>query len=216
MSQALLVILPTFVPDFRRAIGVNLALAADAFVQGVPVGLLLGALRLPLDPEGGAGRCARRWRHAGARVADAAVGLMRAAPTFVVMYVLLEALPAAYAPHAAQAVAGALAIYAAAYVADNLLASLSDARAGARAGALPFAMGLLRLYFVMVLASGFGAAVGVTEATALTLRTLQALPTAADRLCVMAGVVAVFIAMRLLAFAAIACLMTVLRRGDPR
>ncbi len=211
MSQALLDMLPAFASDFRHALGTNLTLAGDALAQGGAAGALLGVLRLP--PGAGAPPPVRVLRRTGARLAGLAVASMRAAPTFVVMYVLLHVLPEDQAPRAAQAVTTALAVYAAAYVSDNLLALLRDRRAGRRSGVLPFAMGVARAYFVMVLSSGFGAAVGVTEATAVTLRALEQLPCASDRLWLMAGVVAVFVALRLLAVRAIAALHAWLRRA---
>ena len=208
MSSALLQLLPPFAGQFRVAFGTNLALAGTALALGLPVGLALGLLRLPAvdsdsDSDSGARR-RPRLRRAAARVATAVVALLRAAPTFVVMYVLLQLLPAQWPLSAPLAVAAALAVYAAAYVADNLLAMVCDQRAGARGGTLLFVMALARAWFVMVLSSGFGAAVGVTEATAVTLRALEQLPTLDDRLALVAVVVGVFVALRQALYAAIA------------
>ncbi len=204
MNEALLQTLPGFAWDFGHALGVNLSLAGNAFAIGLPVGLVLGALRLPPAPPGIGGQFVCGLRSTCARGAGLAVALMRAAPTFVVMYVLLEALPARWALSAPHAVALALAVYASAYVADSVLAALTDRQSTARSSALPFLMGLARVYFVMVLSSGFGAAIGVTEATAVTLRALEQLPTLGDRLALMAGVVSVFVVIRQMVFGAIA------------
>lgn len=192
MTQALLQALPVFVPDFGRALLVNLAIAAQALAIGLPAGLLLGLLCCPAADPG----AAPAWRRLAGHAAAGVVGLLRAAPAFVVMYVLLHALSAGWAVSAQSAVALALAAYAAAYLADHLLATLVDWRAGAHGGALLFVLGVVRVYFVMVLSSGFGAAIGVTEATAVTLRALERLPTFGDRLWLLAGVVLVFIALR--------------------
>ena len=204
MSSALLQLLPPFAGQFRVAFGTNLALAGTALALGLPVGLALGLLRLPAVDSDAGGRRRPRLRRAAARAASAMVALLRAAPTFVVMYVLLQLLPAQWPLSAPLAVAAALAVYAAAYVADNLLAMVCDQRAGARGGTLLFVMALARAWFVMVLSSGFGAAVGVTEATAVTLRALEQLPTLDDRLALVAVVVGVFVALRQALYAAIA------------
>lgn len=192
MTPALEEALMQFVPAFGHALRTNLSLASDALAIGLPAGLVLGWLCLPAAAPA-AGSVPRR---TAARLAGTVVALLRAAPAFVLMHVLLHALPARWAVSPGGAVSLALSAYAAAYVADNLLAALQDRRAGARGGGLLFAMGLARAYFVMVLSSGFGAAVGVTEATAVTLRTLEQLPATADRLWLIGGVVLVFIVLR--------------------
>lgn len=194
MSEELLQTLPVFVPAFVRGLGTNLSLAANALAMGLPAGLLLAALRLPAAAQ----HIAPPWRRLAAGSAGVLVALLRAAPVFVVMHVLLDALPGRWAMSAQGAVALALAAYATAYVADNALAAICDWRAGAGGNALLllFLMGLARVFFVMVLSSGFGAAIGVTEATAATLRTLEQLPAVSDRLWLIGGVVLVFIALR--------------------
>ncbi len=204
MSEALRQALPAFVPAFVQALGTNLSLAAHALAFGLPVGAALAVLRLPAArPPGGV---RGRLRCLGVGAAGAGVALLRSAPTFVVMYFLLNALPARWAVTAPRAVALALAVYAAAYVADNALEAMVDWRAGSRASALLFLMGLVRAYVVMVLSTGFGAAVGVVEATTVTLRALEQLPTMSDRLALTAIVVAVFVAMAQALYAVIGAL----------
>lgn len=192
MNLTLLHTLPTFAPVFFRALGTNLSVAAHALAVGLPIGLLLGVLCLPPATTGAASAT----RRLGASAAGLMVALLRAAPAFVVMYVLLHAAPARWGVSPEGAVALALAAYAAAYVADTFQPAAQDWRAGASAGVQLFLTGLVRCFFVMVLSSGFGAAVGVTEATAVTLKALEHLPGAADRLGLMGCVVLVFIAMR--------------------
>ena len=101
------------------------------------------------------------------------------------------------------AVVLSLALYATAYVSDNALDAMQQWRAGAHGGALLFLMGLVRAFFVMVLSSGFGAAVGVTEATSVTLRAIDSLPELGDRLALMAVVMAIFVAIFQSIYAAI-------------
>ena len=209
MTQALLQTLPEFAFEFGIALGTNLSLAAQALALGLPAGLVLGVLRAPVA-QGTPARTG--WRRLGAAAAGVVVTLLRAAPTFVVMYVLLQALPARWEMSPPRAVAVALSVYAAGYVADSLLAMLADRRAGVHGGTALFLMGLARAYFVMVLSSGFGAAIGVTEATAVTLRALEQLPTLDDRLWLMACVVAAFAAIRHAVYAAIGVAQRMLSR----
>lgn len=218
MSMTLIRFLPDFAPHFLQALGVNLTVAAHAMSVGFPVGVALGVAQLPMqtsmgtaldDRKGGAAAAALL--RVGASLASVVTALLRAAPAFVVMYVLLHAMPSHWGIGPEAAVALALAFYAAAYVADTLQPAVQDWRIGGTAGAQLFITGLVRCFFVMVLSSGFGAAVGVVEATAVTLRALEQLPTTADRLGLMACVVLVFIALR----QAVQAGMAALRRWIP-
>ena len=193
MSSAVLQALPDFVPVFMQALGTNLRLAAQAFALGLPAGIVLALLRRPsVRRRGGA---VGRLNRAGARLATVALALLRSAPAFVVMYFLAHAVPASWAVSPQWAVAGALAAFAAAYTADQWLESLSQWRAGSPA-AVPLLLGALaRAYCVMVLSSGFGAALGVQEATSITLRTMEHLPTLADRLVLLGVVMALYVAL---------------------
>lgn len=179
--------LSRFVPAFFAALGVNFGIALAAVAGGLLCGLPLAAFRLA---DGAAGRLAG-W----------VVAPLRAAPTFVVMFFLLNAAPAHLSLGPWQvsmspwlAVVLALAVYATAYVCDNALDALHHWRAGERGAALLFLMGLVRAFFVMVLSSGFGAAVGVIEATTVTLRALEALDGLGSRLGLMALVMMLFVA----------------------
>lgn len=191
MSGAVLQALPDFVPAFVLALGTNLRLAAQGFALGLPVGMALALLRWPaLQPSQGA------WlMRMGAWFAAGVLALLRSAPAFVVMYFLAHAVPVSWAVSPQWAVAGSLAAFAAAYTADQLLESLVQWRAGARQAAPLLLSALVRAYAVMVLSSGFGAALGVQESTSMTLRTLEQLPTLADRLVLMGVVMAFYIAL---------------------
>jgi ABC-type amino acid transport system permease subunit len=191
MSEALAAVwalLPTFAPAFVAGLAVNVGIAAAAVAGGLLVGLPLALARQ-----------APGWRGRGA---SALVVPLRAAPTFVVMFFMLNALPPTLAlgplaltmtPWAA--VTLALAVYASAYVSDTALVALQQWQQGARGAALLWLMGLLRAFFVMVLSSGFGAAVGVVEATTVTLRALETLPTLGGKLLLMGMVVGSFVAL---------------------
>ncbi len=193
--------LPGFVLRFAAALGVNLGIAASALTLGLLLGLPLAAARLA---GGKAGQ--------GSAVL---VAVMRAAPTFVVMFFLVNVLPpqVALGPwhlglDAWWAVVLALAVYTTAYVSDNALDALRQWRAGSHAGALLFLMSLARAFFVVVLSSGFGAAVGVIEATTVTLRELERLPSLGQQGALMALVMLFFV----LVFQCIYALIDALRR----
>lgn len=223
MTMTLIRFLPDFAPEFVQALGVNLTVAAHAMSVGLPLGVVLGVAQLPgrdsmnTGPGPSLGLGVVTWtRRFCAGAAGLMTALLRAAPAFVVMYVLLHAMPTHWGIGPEASVALALAFYAAAYVADTLQPAILDWRLGGMAGAQLFLTGLVRCFFVMVLSSGFGAAVGVVEATAVTLRALEQLPTTADRLGLMGCVVLVFIALRQAVNAGMAALRRWIPARPPR
>ena len=164
-----------FLPAFFKGLGVNFQLAFWVLLGGLPLGLLLAFLRI------GTG-----WT---ARLAGWLVTLLRAVPTFVVMFFLVNVLPGNFSvvgiamtmtPKAA--IVLALIIYMTAYVSDNALDALRQLRTGSTAAALLFLTNLLRAFFVTVLSTSFGAALGVVEAVTVTLRAIEAMPLVSDRL----------------------------------
>jgi His/Glu/Gln/Arg/opine family amino acid ABC transporter permease subunit len=164
-----------FLPAFFKGLAVNFQLSIWALLGGVPIGLGLAFLR------GGTG-----WL---ARLASGFVALLRAIPTFVVMFFLVNVVPGnfsllglAMSMTPMVAIVLALIIYMTAYVADNALDALRQLRAGSRVAALLFLMNLVRAFFVTVLSSSFGAALGVVEAVTVTLRAIEAMPLVSDRL----------------------------------
>lgn len=182
----MIALLADFLPRFFAALAVNFGIATSAVACGLLAGLPLAAARLMPGLAG--------------RSAQGLVALLRAAPTFVVMFFLLNALPRGLHLGPLQlamtpwlSVMLSLAIYATAYVSDNALEAAQQWRKGSRVAALLFPMGLVRAFFVMVLSSGFGAAVGVIEATTVTLRQVEALEDTGQRLLLMATVVAIFV-----------------------
>jgi len=167
--------LPQFLPQFLAGMAVNFEIAALALLIGVGLGLLLAWARI-------AGRTS------GA-VAASIIGLLRAAPTFVVMFFLLNAIPrdaallgVPLAPGGMMAVALSLVPYSAAYIADAGVAAMLQLRAGSQLGALLFLPNVTRAFFVLVMSSGAGAAIGVNEAIAVILRQAELLPTLGERL----------------------------------
>ena len=107
---------PDFLPSFLAGMAVNFEIAAIALALGLVLGGLLALTRA----YGGV---------AGI-TAGSAVGLMRAAPTFVVMFFLLNALPRGARLSGVMIVAISLVPYAAAYVADSGVDALRQLRTG--------------------------------------------------------------------------------------
>ncbi|TAJ32790.1 MAG: hypothetical protein EPO67_09975 [Reyranella sp.] len=164
-----------FVPQFLAGMVVNFEIAAIALLIGLALGGLLGLARLSGGLLGGA--------------ATTLIGLMRAAPTFVVMFFLLNIIPAdatlfglPAAPSPLMTVALSLVPYSASYVADNGVEALKQMRAGSPLGALLFLPNVTRAFFVLVMSSSAGAAIGVTEGIAVILREAEQMPTLGDKL----------------------------------
>lgn len=158
---------------------VNFEIAAIALVLGLALGGLLALARLGGGVPGA--------------VATPAIGLMRAAPTFVVMFFLLNIIPrdatlfgVGVAPSGIMTVALSLVPYSASYVADNGAEALQQFRRGSPLGALLFLPNITRAFFVLVMSSSAGAAIGVTEGIAVILREAALLHGLADKLVLFA------------------------------
>jgi hypothetical protein len=166
-----------FLPAFLAGMSVNFSIAGMALAFGLGLGVLLALARL----QGGV----------AGMVAGAAVALMRAAPTFVVMFFLLNALP-----HdglsGMMIVAISLVPYAAAYVADSGVVALRQYRAGSPLACFLILPNIARAFFVLVMSSSAGAAVGVTEGIAVILREAEKLPAIGDKFVLFAIGVACF------------------------
>jgi His/Glu/Gln/Arg/opine family amino acid ABC transporter permease subunit len=170
-----------FLPEFFFGLVTNFEIAICALAGGLLLGCPLAAVR----QRGGF----------AASVAGGLVAFFRSAPTFVVMFFLVNVVPFDVSWGARKlamtpwlAVVLSLTVYAAAYVSDNLLEAIRQARNGSPVAALLFLMNLVRAFFVMVLSSGFGAALGVVEATTVTLRAIENMPQVGDRLALIAVV----------------------------
>lgn len=168
-----------FIPELLAGMLVNFEIAAIALALGLALGALLASMRLAGGVSGA--------------VATASIGLMRAAPTFVVMFFLLNIIPrnatlfgVGVTPSAMMIVALSLVPYAAAYVADNGAEALKQLRAGSPLGALQLLPNITRAFFVLVMSSSAGAAIGVTEGIAVILREAVLLPALGDKLVLFA------------------------------
>lgn len=172
-----------FMARLLAGMAVNFEIAGIAMGVGLALGLLLALARLgPMLV-----------RHAIIPV----LGLMRAAPTFVVMFFLLNAVP----PDATlfginvvfsgvMIVALSLVPYSATYVADNGVEAIRQWRGGSPLGALQFLPNVTRVFFVLVMASGTGAAIGVSEGIAVILHEAERMSSLPEKLVLFAvGVV---------------------------
>ena len=168
-----------FIPELLAGMVVNFEIAAIALAVGLALGALLALARLGGGVLGA--------------VATSLIGLMRAAPTFVVMFFLLNIIPrdatlfgVGVAPSGIRIVALSLVPYSASYVADNGAEALKQLRAGSPLGALQFLPNVTRAFFVLVMSSSAGAAIGVTEGIAVILREAVLLPSLGDKLVLFA------------------------------
>ena len=165
---------PDFLPLFLAGMLINFEVAGVAIVLGLAFGLLLAFARL----QGGV---------AGAAAASV-IGVMRAAPTFVVMSFLLNVIPrdasqfgVKIALSGLMTVAVSLVPYSAAYVADAGVEALQQLRRGSPLGALLFLPNITRAFFVLVMSSSADAAIGVVEGITVILRQAEQLPALGDR-----------------------------------
>jgi ABC-type arginine transport system permease subunit len=170
---------PDFVPQLLAGMVVNFEIAAIALLIGLAVGGLLTLAKLAGGVRGA--------------VATALIGLMRAAPAFVVMFFLLNIIPADatlfgvhVAPSGIMTVALSLVPYAAAYVADNGGEALRQLRDGSPLAALLFLPNVTRAFFVLVMSSSAGAAIGVQEGIAVILREAELVPALGDKMVLFA------------------------------
>jgi ABC-type arginine/histidine transport system permease subunit len=174
-----------YVPSLLGGMVTNFEISIMALLLGLAVGVPLAALRL----HGG---------RAGVAFAVVVISLMRAAPTFVVMFFLLNVvrdvslLGTKLAMSGVMTVAVSLVPYSAAYTADAGVDALRQWDRGSPLGALLFLPNITRAFFVIVMASGAAAAIGVPEGISVILRESALLPSLGDRLVIFAVGIALF------------------------
>ena len=167
-----------FLPSFLAGMAVNFEIAAIALAFGLALGIMLAFARL----HGGVAGIA----------ASSVVGLMRAAPTFVVMFFLLNALPRDAGLSGIMIVAISLVPYAGAYIADSGVDALRQLRSGSLLASFLILPNIARAFFVLVMSSSAGAAIGVPEGVAVILHQAEKLPSLGDMLVLFAIGVACF------------------------
>lgn len=170
-----------FLPELWVGFMVNLEIGLGAVVVGFLVGMPLALLRQAAPGS--------------RRFVWPCVRLMQAAPTYVVMYFMLSILPRdmtvfGIAATGLTAVTLAQSVYLASYIADNGYRALEHLRRNERDLALLFIPNLLRGTLLSIMSSGFGAAIGVSEAVAVTMRHAETLHTVGQRVILFAVVIA--------------------------
>lgn len=168
------------------------------------LGLMLGVLLLVARP-------------ALPRTVSTLNGLMRAAPTFVVMFFLMNIIPQQFQVSGIDIVlppewilALSLAPYAIAYVVDNGRAAIEGLRAGSRSAALLFLPNLVRAFTVLVMSSSVGVAIGVNEGVAVVLREAETYSAFGDQMLVYGVGVFAFGAFFQIGFACVRLMMRLL------
>lgn len=174
------------------------------------LGLVLGVLLLVAGPV-------------APRTVNTLNGLMRAAPTFVVMFFLMNIIPQQLQVFGVDIVllpewivALSLTPYAIAYVVDNGRAAIEGLRAGSRSAALLFLPNLVRAFTVLVMSSSVGVAIGVNEGVAVVLREAETYSALADQMLVYALGVFAFGAFFQIGFACVRLLMHLLSPPEVR
>jgi ABC-type arginine/histidine transport system permease subunit len=168
-----------YVPSLLGGMATNFEISIVALLLGLAVGMPFAALRF----YGG---------RLSVAFAAIVISLMRAAPTFVVMFFLLNVVRDASVfgmklnMSGVMTVAVSLVPYSAAYTADAGLDALRQWDRGSPLGALLFLPNITRAFFVIVMASGAAAAIGVPEGISVILREAALLPSLGDRLVVFA------------------------------
>ena len=167
-----------FLPRFLGGMAVNFEIAVLALVMGLAIGMVLALGRLAGGVVGA--------------VTVSLITLMRAAPTFVVMFFLLNVIPhnvsvfgMDFVLSGIMTVAVSLVPYSAAYIADAGADAIRHLRAGTTHGALLF-LPIPRAFFVLVMSSSAGAAIGVTEGISVILRQAEKFHDFSDRLLLFA------------------------------
>jgi ABC-type arginine/histidine transport system permease subunit len=174
-----------YVPSLLGGMATNFEISIVALLLGLVIGIPFAALRL----YGG---------RVGITFAVTVVSLMRAAPTFVVMFFLLNVVRDVtlfgekLAMSGVMTVAVSLVPYSAAYTADAGVEALRQWDRGSPLGALLFLPNITRAFFVIVMASGAAAAIGVPEGISVILRESALLPSLGDRLVIFAIGIALF------------------------
>jgi hypothetical protein len=168
-----------FLPELLRGMARDFAMAGMALGGGLALGAPLAMVWSVRNPI--------------RLVPNVVVQLLRAAPTFVVMFFLFNILP-----HEIRilgipmritrefTVALSLVPYSASIVAENGAEAWRQWRLGSALAALLFLPNLARTYFVLVMSSGSAAAIGVKEGISVILHQADRFPDVADRLGVFA------------------------------
>lgn len=163
MSDLLSFLPPDFMPALLVGMVVNLQIASLTLIVSLLIGGVLTAVSLRSDFV--------------AVIVTFLIAIIRAMPTFLVMISLLYLLPRQI--HIAGLtlplsdvliVVLSLLPYSVAYVFDNFSESIRQWRRGQLIAALQLLPNLSRMYFILIMSSASGAAIGLTEGVATLVR----------------------------------------------
>jgi His/Glu/Gln/Arg/opine family amino acid ABC transporter permease subunit len=177
-------IVEQFIPILWAGFLVNLEIGVAAVVIGTMVGVALTLLRRRLSLL--------------QRPVHLCIQLMQALPTYVTMFFVLTLLPDDLALwgrpiESVTAVVLAQSVYMTSYVAEDAYEALEHWKRNDRDKALLFLPNLLRGFVVVVMSSGFGAAVGVSEAVSVTMHQAERFPALGDRILLFAVTITFFV-----------------------
>lgn len=164
-----------FIPDLLSGMKVNFQIASVTLI----VGLLIGVGLTLVSLLGGI----------ASMIIGVFIAVIRAMPTFLAMICLLYLIPkqvviagSSYVLSGFLIVTLSLLPYAVAYVFDNFSESIRQWRRGQLVTALQLLPNLSRLYFILIMSSSAGAAIGVTEGVTTLLRYASRLESIQERL----------------------------------
>ncbi len=178
----MLAIVEQFIPILWAGFLVNLEIGVAAVAIGTMLGVPLTLLRRRLSLV--------------QRPIHLCIQLMQALPTYVTMFFVLTLLPDDLALwgrpiESVTAVVLAQSVYMTSYVAEDAYEALEHLKRNDRDQALLFLPNLLRGFVVVVMSSGFGAAVGVSEAVSVTMHQAERFSALSDRVLLF-GVTIIF------------------------
>ena len=191
-------VLSAFLPQLMAGFAVNLQIAAAATVISLALGLTLALLRHSVP--------------GARRTIQILVRLMQATPTYAIMFLALNALPRNMELFGVPitglvAVVLAQSVYLTSYVEENAHHAIERLSRNELEQALLFVPNLVRGFIVVVMSSGFAAAIGVSEAVGVTIRQAEHLHALGDRVLLFLVVIALFASVFSAATALIRCAM---------
>jgi len=177
-------IVQQFIPILWAGFLVNLEIGVAAVAIGTMAGVALTLLRRRLSLL--------------QRPVHLCIQLMQALPTYVTMFFVLTLLPDDLALwgrpiESVTAVVLTQSVYMTSYVAEDAYEALEHWKRNDRDQALLFLPNLLRGFVVVVMSSGFGAAVGVSEAVSVTMHQAERFPALGDRILLFAVTITFFV-----------------------
>jgi hypothetical protein len=185
VSDLLSFLPPDFMPALLGGMVVNFQIASLTLIASLLIGGLLTAVSLT-----------------GGFVAGTVtflISMIRAMPTFLVMISLLYLLPRQIQIAGLTLPLSNISIvvlsllpYGVAYVFDNFSESIRQWRRGQMVTALQLLPNLSRMYFILIMSSASGAAIGVTEGVATLMRYSNRVETVDERLMIFAVGIVLF------------------------